>query len=108
MNELNETQSFWVAPLLQSRDGVGEFHLLLEELKLYHGQFWAYFTTLVATFTHLRRQSTSYPSRPTDRRYCVLSSISLFLELGCPCQTTLAAEWRGWRARQPLSPMWET
>lgn len=51
--ELNKTQSFWVVPLLQSRDGVGEFHFRSEELKVYQSHFWVYFTMLVGQVEQL-------------------------------------------------------
>lgn len=34
-----DPESFWVQPLIQSRDRGKEFHLLKEGLKLYHGRF---------------------------------------------------------------------
>lgn len=93
--ELNKTHSFWVAPLLQSRDGVGEFHLRLEELKLYHGQFWVYFTTSVGKFEQLlhiwddRAPATQVAPLIGDTLPCVVFNIVVFRIVMClsnhPC-----------------------
>lgn len=52
-------------------------NLLVQESKLYHGQFWTYFRMSVWQFVprllmlapHLRRQSSNYVASATDRRY---------------------------------------
>lgn len=57
-----------------------ELHLLIEELRLYHGPFWMYFwdvgesvQVLQMLEPHLRRQSSHDLTSPTDGRYFVFS-----------------------------------
>ncbi|KAL2096763.1 hypothetical protein ACEWY4_005970 [Coilia grayii] len=70
-------RKFWVHPLLERRRPQGEFHQLIQELKLYHDRFRQYFRMSVAEFEallavlgpHLRRQHTNYrePIGPEQR-----------------------------------------
>lgn len=70
-------QRFWIHPpptlLLQSRDTAGEFHILVEELKLHHGQFrthfrmsaravWSILTDASTSSEKTREQLANYPN----------------------------------------------
>lgn len=47
----------------------GEFHLLIEELKLHYDQFQTYFRMLVQQFeASSSSENTNFPTSPTDRQ----------------------------------------
>ena len=68
---------FWVHPLLERREQHGEFHQLIQELKLYHDRFRQYFRMSLAEFEallailgpDLMKQHTNYrvPIDPEQR-----------------------------------------
>ncbi|KAL2099475.1 hypothetical protein ACEWY4_003869 [Coilia grayii] len=92
-------RKFWVHPLLERRRQQGEFHQLIQELKLYHDRFRQYFRMSVAEFEallavlgpHLRRQHTNYrePIDPEQR----LAVCLRFLSTG-DSFTTIASSFR--------------
>ncbi|XP_073318399.1 uncharacterized protein [Pagrus major] len=90
---------FWIHPLLQARERDGEFHCLVQELKLYNGRFRTYirmsmgqFETLLGLLApHLRKQTTNYqdPVDPEQR----LAVCLRFLSTG-DSFTTIASSFR--------------
>ncbi|XP_063043748.1 uncharacterized protein LOC134438093 [Engraulis encrasicolus] len=79
-------RDFWVHPLLQRRQQQGEYHNLVQELKLYAGRFKQYFRMSVSEFEalllivapHLEKQRTNYrvPIDPEQRLAVCLRFLS--------------------------------